>query len=314
MLKILIVFIIAIVPAIIWLYLFLKKDHENKWLVILTFIGGMLMAKLILVYQVYWGDTINLIFFKVDPVDFKANISAIMGSKPVLALFLSFLGVGVLEEYGKFRIIKFIGYNRFQSIDDVIEMAIISALGFAFFENIIYFSQHWGQLAMGQFFVFAVMRVTVVTMVHMLCSGILGYYYGMAYFSSTMLKIQYMQNKKKHPILRFFKKVLHLKKSHMYHDEMIVIGMVLAMVIHALYDFLLTLQIGIFVIVVMLVYFVGGFIILNYLFNKKEVDLKLGIIGTTIMPKEDFVKILNYVQSEKEKMEDGKLDKPMSEI
>ena len=95
---------------------------------------------------------------------------------------------------------------------------------------------------------------------------------------------------------------------------MIVIGMMLAMVIHALYDFLLTLQIGIFVIAVMLVYFVGGFIILNYLFNKKEVDLKLGVVGTTIMPKEDFVKILNYVQDEKEKMEDRKPDKPISEI
>lgn len=312
MLKPLIVFIIAIVPAVIWLYLFLRKHHENKWLVLLTFIGGMVVAKLILVYQGYWGDTINLIFFKVDPVDFKANISTILGSKPILALFLSFLGVGVLEEYGKFWIMKLIDHNYFKSIDDVIELAIISALGFAFFENIIYFSLHWDNLSTGNFFVFAVMRVTVVTMVHMLCSGLLGYYYGMAYFSSPMLKIQHMK-KKSHPVLLFLKRVIHLKKSRVYHDEMIAIGMILAMVIHALYDFLLTLQIGVFVIFVMMIYFVGGFVFLNYLLKKKELNLKLGLVGTSVMPKEDFRKILDEVQVIKDRMSEGQVVEPVNE-
>lgn len=305
MLKTLIVFTLAILPAIAWLYLFLSKHRENKWLVILTFIGGMVAAKLILVYQGFWDESINFIFFKVNPVDFKENIEGIFSSSPMKALFLSFIGVGVIEEYAKFWIMRLIDHNFFKSIDDVIELAIISALGFAFFENIIYFTLHWGELSAGSFFAFAVMRVTVVTMVHVLCSGILGYYYGMAFFASPVLKIQYMK-KKRHPVLQFFKNVLHLKKSHVYHDEMFTIGLVLSMVIHGLYDFLLTINITVIgvplVVPIMFAYFFGGFFLLTKLLEKKDDHLKLGLVGTTVMPKEDFVKLLDEISVAKERM------------
>lgn len=308
MLKPLIVFLIAIIPAIIWLYLFLRQHVENKWLVVLTFIGGMVAAKLILVYQGYWDQSINFIFFKVDPVDFKQNIETLFSSKPMMALFLSFIGVGVIEEYAKFWIMRLIDHNFFKSIDDVIELAIISALGFAFFENIIYFTIHWGELSAGNFFAFAVMRVTVVTMVHVLCSGILGYYYGMAFFASPVLKIQHMK-KRRHPILQFLKRVLHLQKSHVYHDEMFVIGLVLSMVIHGLYDFLLTINISVagipLVVPIMFAYFFGGFLLLNALLKKKDLNLKLGLVGTEVMPKEDFVKLLDEISDIKGHMREN---------
>lgn len=300
-----IVFLIAIIPAIFWLYLFLRQHHENKWLVVFTFLGGMVAAKMILLYQGYWDQTINLVFFKVDPVDFKNNIENLFINSPIMALFLSFVGVGVIEEYLKFWIMRLINHNFFKSIDDVIELAIISALGFAFFENVIYFSQHWGQLSTGNFFIFATMRVTIVTMVHVLCSGLLGYYYGMAFFASPMLKIQHMK-RKQHQVLQFFKKVLHLKKSHVYHDEMIVIGLILSMVIHGLYDFLLTINFSIvgipLVFPIMFLYFFGGFWLLNKLLKRKEDHLKLGLVGTRIMPKEDFIKLLEEIGTIKEQM------------
>ena len=302
MIKTSIVFLVAIIPAVVWLYLFLRKQHENKWLVILTFIGGMIAAKLILVYQGYWDESINLIFFKINLVDFKSNIQGMIVNA-VLSTFVIFLGVGVMEEYLKFWIMRLISSRFFKSIDDVIELAIISALGFAFFENIIYFSNYWGQLSTGNFFVFALMRITVVTMVHMLCSGILGYYYGMAFFSSPMLKIQHMK-KKRHPILMFLKKILHLKKSHVYHDEMFVIGMVLSMGVHAIYDFILSIEsLGFLVAPVMLLYFFGGFWFLNNLLKKKDLHLKLGLVGTDVMPKEDFRKLLDEIGEIKEKMQ-----------
>jgi len=304
--KTIIVFTIAVVPAIIWLYLFLGKRRTNKWMIAIVFIGGMVAAKLILIYQGYWDQTVNLIFFKVNPVNFKENLQTMFSSRPLLALFLSFVGVGVIEEYVKFWIMRLIGHSYFKSIDDVIELAIVSALGFAFFENIIYFSQNWGNLSAGNFFVFAMMRVTIVTMVHMLCSGILGYYYGMAFFASPMLKIQYMK-KITHPILQFLKRVLHLRRSQVYHDQMFVTGMLLSMVAHGLYDFLLTMQvtfIGIpMVIPIMFIYFFGGFWLLNNLLKKKDLNLKLGLVGTSVMPKEDFVKLLDEIHAIKDKME-----------
>ncbi|MBU0728051.1 PrsW family intramembrane metalloprotease [Patescibacteria group bacterium] len=307
--KHIIVFLLAIIPAVVWLYLFLRKHHENKWVVAAIFIGGMIAARLILVYQGYWDETINLVFFKVNPVDFRANLATLFSESPQLALFLSFIGVGVMEEFLKFWIMKIIGHRFFKSIDDVIEFAIISALGFAFLENIIYFSNQWGNLSTGSFFVFAIFRVTIVTMVHVLCSGLLGYYFGMSYFASPMLKIQHMK-KKSHPVLQFLKRVLHLKKSAVYHDEMLVIGLFSAMFLHAIYDFVLTINITLIGIPlhipIMLLYFFGGFWYLNRLLKKKEYNLKLGLVGTSIMPKEDFRKLLDEIQEIKEKMKEGK--------
>ena len=291
-----IVFFLAIIPAVIWLYLFLRQHHLNKWLVLLTFLGGMFAAKLILVYQGYWDDTINLVFFQLNPVDFRDNIQSLFINRPILAIFLSFVGVGVMEEFLKFWIMKFINHNFFKSIDDVVELAIISALGFAFFENIIYFLSQWENLSVSGFFVFVIFRITIVTMVHVLCSGVLGYYFGMAFFASPMLKIQYMK-RRRHPILQFFKRILHLKRSHIYHDEMYLIGLVSAMILHAIYDFILSINISLFGlfplhIPIMLFYFFGGFYYLNHLLKKKDLQLNLGLVGTSVMPKDDFVKLI----------------------
>jgi len=310
-----ITFLIAIIPALIWLYLFLRKQNENKWLVLFTFLGGMLAAQLILVYQGYWDETINFIFFKVSLVDFKTNIEHIIVNT-LLSTFVIFLGVGVMEEFLKFWVMKFISARYFRSINDVIELAIISALGFAFLENMIYFSSQWGQLSAGNFFVFAMFRVTIVTMVHVLCSGIFGYYFGMAFFASPLLKIE-QSKRKKHVILRLLKKIFRFKKHNVYYNEMFIIGLVSAMVIHALYDFVLSINVSILgfpvFIPVMFLYFFGGYYYLNYLLQKKNSHLQLGLVGTKVMPQEDFRKLLEEIEELKEKMREGQSieEKPM---
>ncbi len=313
-LRYIVVFLFAIIPAIIWLYLFFKKHTVNKWLVLFTFIGGMIAAKIILIYQGYWDSTVNLIFFKVSLVDFRSNIEAIIANV-TLALFVSFLGIGVMEEFLKFWIMKSINSNFFRSIDDVIELAIISALGFAFFENIIYFFNNWGNLSTMGFFTFALIRVTIVTMVHILSSGILGYYYGMAFFASPMLKIQKIK-KKDHPIIRFISRIFRFKKSHIYHNEMFLIGLLLAMFVHAIYDFVLSINIKIaglpLFIPIILLYFFGGYTFLNSLLKKKQLNLKLGLVGTRAMPERDFEELLAQMQNIKDEMRTSETDKPIS--
>lgn len=309
-LKAIIVFVTAIIPALIWLYTFFREHRLSKWLMVAVFVGGMISAKIILVYQGYWDETVNLIFFKVSLVDFRSNIEGLI-AHTVLATFFTFLGVGAMEEYLKFWIMRLIGKNWFQSIDDVIHLAIVSALGFAFLENLLYFSSNWDKMNVAGFFVFALMRVTVVTMVHMLCSGILGYYYGMAFFASPMLKIQYVK-KKTHPIIFFFKKLLHSRGSAIYYDEMYSIGLVLSMVIHAIYDFFFTIEFKILgipaTIPILFLYLFGGYWFLMRLLRRKDFNLKLGLVGTKVMPKEDFEKLLGEIQTIKEKMaEESKL-------
>ncbi|MBU0705887.1 PrsW family intramembrane metalloprotease [Patescibacteria group bacterium] len=279
--KYIISFVIAIVPALIWSALFLKKHKENKWLVFLTFFGGIFAAQLILLYKGYWDTTINLIFAKVTLVDFRSNISSMFVST-VLAAFVTFLGIGAMEEFFKFGIMKLISKNFFSSIDDVISLAIISALGFSFYENMIYFNSHWGNLSVNSFLMLAVSRVTIVTMVHMLCSGVLGYYFGLAYFASPILRLEHAE-KKRHPVLLFFKNLLHMRKSHLYRNEMMTIGLVLAMLLHAIYDFVLSSTINLSPILIsgtILLYFFGGYYFLSYLMKRKESKLQLGLLLT----------------------------------
>jgi RsiW-degrading membrane proteinase PrsW (M82 family) len=275
----------------------------------------MIAAKLILVYQGYWGDAVNIVYAKVELIDFRSNIQEMIANT-TLALFVIFLGVGVMEEFVKFWIMRFIDHNHFKSIDDVIELAIISALGFAFFENVLYFINQWENVSATGFFAFALFRVTIVTMVHVLCSGVLGYYYGMAFFASPMLKIQKMKHKK-HPILSWLKKVFRMKQAHVYHDELIMIGLFTSMVLHAIYDFVLSINIRVagipLYIPVMLLYFFGGYWFLMALLHKKDLDLKIGMVGTSVMPKEDFAKLLEEIEVIKERMQ-GEIEEPVEEF
>ncbi len=303
--KALIIFLLATVPALAWLWHFLRQHRLSKWLILFAFAGGMLAAKIILTYQGYWDSTVNLIFFKVSLVDFRTNIQSLITDSAVLSTFVVFLGVGAMEEYLKFWVMRLISKNFFRSIDDVIHLAIVSALGFAFLENLIYFSANWGKLSATGFFVFALLRVTVVTVVHMLCSGILGYYYGMAFFASPMLKLQYVKNKR-HPIIMFIKKIFHSHSSALYYDEMYSIGLVLAIVVHAIYDFFFTIEFKILgipaTVPILFLYLFGGYWFLMKLFKKKDLNLKLGLVGTKIMPKEDFEKLIDEIQEIKLKM------------
>ncbi|MBN2306728.1 PrsW family intramembrane metalloprotease [Candidatus Peregrinibacteria bacterium] len=274
-----ITFLIAIIPALIWAALFMKKHKENKWLVLLTFTGGIFAAQLILLYKGYWDTSINLIFAKITLVDFRSNISSIFIST-VLAAFVTFMGIGAMEEFFKFGVMKLINKSFFRSIDDVITLAIVSALGFSFYENMIYFNSQWGTMNIQTFAMLAVSRVTIVTMVHMLCSGVLGYFFGHAYFASPILRLEHVQ-KKRHPMLIFFKNLLHMKKSHLYQNEMITIGLVLAMLLHAIYDFVLSSTINLSPVLIagtILLYFFGGYYFLSYLIKRKESKLQLGLL------------------------------------
>jgi RsiW-degrading membrane proteinase PrsW (M82 family) len=185
-----------------------------------------------------------------------------------------------MEEFFKFGVMKVINKHFFRSIDDVIGLAIISALGFSFYENMIYFNSQWGTLSTSSFVLLALSRVTIVTMVHMLCSGVLGYYFGLAYFASPILRLEHAE-KKRHPILMFLKNLLHMKKSHLYHNEMMAIGLVLAMLLHAMYDFVLSSTINLSPALIsgtILIYFFGGYYFLSYLMKRKESKLQLGLL------------------------------------
>lgn len=165
-----IAFASGILPAIFWLWFWLKEDShpEPKWLLILTFIGGML-------------STIAVI-----PVE-KIALS-IIGTGSLLIFIWA-----LIEETFKFWAAKIVALSRKEDdepIDPIIYM-ITSALGFAALENALFIINPLlnegfvGALLTGN------MRFIGATLLHTLTSGIIGAFIGLAFYRKSTAKRTY---------------------------------------------------------------------------------------------------------------------------
>lgn len=94
------------------------------------------------------------------------------------ALF-AFLVVGVSEEYAKFFFLRYILYNRksFNEPLDGIVYAVMIAMGFATFENILYVSEGGVTSAM--------IRMITAVPAHAIFAVVMGYYVGLSKFDLT---------------------------------------------------------------------------------------------------------------------------------
>ncbi|MCA9371254.1 MAG: hypothetical protein KC680_04810, partial [Candidatus Peregrinibacteria bacterium] len=139
--------VIALIPAVIWCLMFLKEHKQRLSLVILMFFSGMLSTAPILFYDALVRHQVELQFFlfRIVPENFTrssnafvtGNLVGVTGMRStLLATLISFLLVGLIEELSKFWVLKKSGQRFFSSIDDVLQLGIIVAIGFAFAENV----------------------------------------------------------------------------------------------------------------------------------------------------------------------------------
>ncbi len=276
-------FIIAAVPIFAWFFFFGRPLFHKKGHLALTFLSGMLAAGVVLLYQYFWGKNLNFVFFSLEPKNFKTEIESLVGIG-VLASFFIYLSVGFIEEYLKHWMTKKTDQSLFESIDDVIEFSIVGALGFAFLENIGYFFQvlisEKSESLVPLFFV----RSLFVVFIHVLCSGIYGYFYGLGFFATPVL-LRRERNGIHTWIPNFLHRFFHFRKDIVFHHEMTTLGLLVAMTLHGVYDFLLHMNFSlgnfagreisahIFFLPMILV---GGFAFLNYLLTKKEDQERFG--------------------------------------
>lgn len=229
----------AFIPVLIWMYIFLGKGREDKFHIALTFFFGIGSAGLVLLYQSFWGDgPFNLIFFNVEALNFKQNITTLV-SGYILTIFCIYMGVGFLEEFLKHWVVVQADKRIFSSIDDVIELSIVAALGFSFLENVAYFYREFLQTGMtANFYILAIQRSLFVMFIHIICSAIYGYYYGLGFFARP-----YMQRKieegKTFYIARFFHWLFNAKKADTFRYRMAITGLLSASILHGLYDFMM---------------------------------------------------------------------------
>lgn len=303
----------ALVPAVIWCMLFLKYHRERLSAVCLLFLAGMLSTVPILFYDtlVRRGVEMQFFLFRIKPESFNATAQNFVTGQLagggqttslLLATLLSFVFVGLIEEVSKYWVLSRSAKQLFVSIDDVMQLSIIAAIGFAFAENVInpvYFSSfvedyllHGAAPDVMGFLSNVLGRSVLTSMVHIVSTGVLGYFLGLAIFADPVLAGRHARGSM-HRVLHVLQRVLRLREVSIFRVQMLVTGLLSAVLLHGLFNFLVTLPeilpgqprslaeligssapsildaVPLLLIPAML-YVVGGFWLLTSLFLRKE--------------------------------------------
>lgn len=150
-----------------------------------------------------------------------------------------FIMVGILEEFVKHLVLRFSDEFKIHSVSDAIQFSIVVALGFAFVENILYFTQVIdNQLAGGgQLLALIGLRSVLSVGAHVSFSAILGYYYGLAKFSNEIW--QRKELCQRYHWLEVVHRKVGLSCQTLFHDQKMMEGVILAMAAHAIFNGLL---------------------------------------------------------------------------
>jgi RsiW-degrading membrane proteinase PrsW (M82 family) len=188
-----------------------------------------------------------------------------------------FVVVGMLEEYVKFLVLRFADEEKILSVSDALSFSIIVALGFAFVENIFYF-RDFGVLnttSASTFVVFLVLRSTISVVAHVCFSAILGYFYGVARFADDCYREA--SECHRHILIHRLHQVLHCKSGTLFHEEKMMEGMLLAMLVHAIFNSLLEFEA--FIVVIPFLSFI--FVAVLNLFHRKQIHVQNGNLNLT---------------------------------
>jgi len=143
----------------------------------------------------------------------------------------SILFLAIIEEYIKHLMVRITDDKKLRDIDDAITLSIVVGLAFAFIETIIY-----SVIAGDMHIIFY--RAMISVPIHLVASGIIGYYYGLAHFAKPITEIEGIKKE------AWLAKLLTLKKSTVYREEKMVEGIFFATVFHAAMNFLFEVNLG----------------------------------------------------------------------
>lgn len=302
---------LALVPAAVWCALFLRYHAERMSTVLLMFFSGMLSTVPILFYDllVRGGAEFQFFLFRVTPESFSrashgfvsGQLSLGGGTQSIVwTTLVSFVIVGVIEEISKYWVLNHSGRTAFRSIDDALEMAIIVAIGFAFAENVVnpvYFGGFVRQYLMGAnpdilgFLSNMLGRSVLTSMVHILSTGVIGYFLGLAVFADPYLSEKRAQGKK-YALLARLERIFQVRQIFIFRFLCVAAGIGIGVILHAAFNFMVTLPdilpnnpdtlgdlLGMKIAVLSdiplllfpsMLYVVGGFWLLTSLFLRRE--------------------------------------------
>ena len=251
---------VALLPAIVWCILFLRYHQERLSSVVLMFFSGMLATVPILFYDtlVRRGVELQFFVFKLTPESFNSTSQNFIAGQTagvgmqsaLLASLLSFVIVGVIEETSKSWVVHKSGMRAFTSIDDALQLSIIVAIGFAFAENIVnpvYFTGFVREYLLDAktrdvvaFITNVLGRSVLTSMVHIVSTGVMGYFLGLAVFAGP-----YLVDSRERGGMSFVAGTIHrllrLPEESVFRTEMLIMGLGSAILLHSVFNFLVTL-------------------------------------------------------------------------
>jgi RsiW-degrading membrane proteinase PrsW (M82 family) len=167
----LVAFILGLIPALIWLFFWLKEDihPEPAKMLTLAFLGGMLSVLFVLPIQKVVYDHLR---------EFT---------------FLSFALWAAIEEVSKFLFVYYIALKRKyvdEPVDDIIYL-IVSALGFVTFENTLFLTEFLRDGDLMGTIINGNMRFIGASLIHVMSSAVIGIMMGLSYYKTKKNKILY---------------------------------------------------------------------------------------------------------------------------
>lgn len=198
----------------------------------------------------------------------------------IISLAGSVIIFAVLEEYFKYIINPFLAYKKLTSIGSAVVNALYVGLAFAFIENILFFFYSKGS---SDFMTVYAYRSVFTTLLHVCASGLLGYFYGMSLFSKSIVA-NYEIERSQYNSFLWLRKLLGMKKHSIFQSASVTQGFFIVAFIHAGFNLLLLLDLKILAAV--LIGFFSLFIV--YLLNLESTQLNYSLVGTSVMPDEDF--------------------------
>lgn len=161
--------VLGILPSAIWLIYFLRKDchPEPKYLLLKTFLMGIIVSPLAVVFQLLFVKLVQIAPFSIDP----------RGSS-------FFIWAALIEEVVKLYAVIFIALRNpeFDEPVDAMIYMITAGMGFAAMENILVMFRIIPDGDLTATFSILALRFTGATLLHALSSALLGYFLALSWF------------------------------------------------------------------------------------------------------------------------------------
>ena len=159
--------IFGVLPSLVWLFYYLRKDPHPE-------------SKLMILKIFFWGAIITLPVFFVQ-IGLNNLLEIFTIDKFIASIIYWFLIISLSEELFKYLVVRFrvLKSSHLDEPIDIMIYMVVSALGFAAVENILYIFTDVGSFSfteiLNRTLILSFVRFVGATFLHTLCSAVIGY-------------------------------------------------------------------------------------------------------------------------------------------